>query len=212
MKKSKSIVLAFCALLLVTATIMITIAYLTDSSTVVNTFTIGKVDLTLDEAVVDKDGTPTGERTEKGNNYHLLPGITYTKDPTVTVTKGSEESYVRMLLTLTHSSQLDAIFTPSNTILNEFFNGYDSTTWIYSGETKDTANNTITYEFRYKDKVKAVDSDLPLDALFDSITVPGSLTGEQLETIAGLEITVEAHAIQATGFTDSNAAWATFTK
>jgi len=38
------------------------------------------------------------------------------------------------------------------------------------------------------------------------------MTGEQLATIADLEITVEAHAIQAAGFADADEAWAAFSK
>lgn len=213
MKKSKTIVLALCAVLLAAATVFGTVAYLTDSSSVVNTFTVGKVNLKLDEAVVDTDGEPTGGRTEEGNKYHLIPGVTYTKDPTVTVVKGSEEAYVRMMLTLNCSSQLDAIFAPNGAVLTELFNGYDANNWIYETETRNAEKNTITYEFRYKAKVKPeAGTDLELDALFDSITVPAALTGEQLATIADMKITVEAHAIQATGFADANEAWSAFTK
>lgn len=55
-------------------------------------------------------------------------------------------------------------------------------------------------------------SDLVLDALFDTVTVPNTMTGEQLATIADLKITVEAHAIQATGFANADEAWTAFSK
>lgn len=213
MKKTKPLFLALCAVLLVAVSVFGTLAYLTDTSTVVNTFTVGKVKLKLDEAVVDQTGTPTGGRTEGGNEYHLIPGETYTKDPTVTVLKGSEESYVRMLVTFSCASELDAIFAPSGAVLTDIFNGYDATTWVYTAEERNAQENTITYEFRYKETVKAdADSDLALVALFDSITVPQDLTGEQLETIADMEISVEAHAIQAAGFADADEAWTAFSK
>ena len=212
MKNSKPIVLALCAVLLVAATVFGTVAYLTDNAAVVNTFTVGQVKLRLDEAKVDTDGTPTGERTETGNSYHLIPGMTYTKDPTVTVLENSEESYVRMMLTLNCSSQLDAIFAPEGAVLTEIFNGYDSANWIYEAETRDSENNTITYEFRYKSKVKTSGSDMVLDPLFDSITVPTHLTGAHLATISDLKISVEAHAIQAVGFNNADEAWSAFTK
>ena len=53
-------------------------------------------------------------------------------------------------------------------------------------------------------------STVLVDALFDSITVPGSVTKEQLATIEGMTITVNAYAIQADGFADAGAAWAAF--
>lgn len=212
MKRAKPLVLALCAVLLVVGTILGTVAYLQDTASVVNTFTVGNVHLKLDEAVVDEKGEPTGGRTETGNAYHLLPGETYTKDPTVTVLKGSEESYVRMMLTLNCASELDAIFAPNGAVLTEIFKGYDATKWTYVDVTRGN-DNTITYEFRYFETVEAEDNaDLVLDALFDTVTVPNTMTGDQLATIADLEITVEAHAIQATGFANADEAWVAFSK
>lgn len=212
MKRSKPLVLALCAVLLVVGTILGTVAYLQDTAEVVNTFTVGNVHLKLDEAVVNEKGEPTGGRTETGNAYHLIPGETYTKDPTVTVLKGSEESYVRMMLTLNCASELDAIFAPDGAVLTEIFKGYDATKWTYVDVTRGN-DNTITYEFRYFETVKPEQNDdLVLDALFDTVTVPNTMTGEQLATIADLEISVEAHAIQAAGFADADEAWAAFSK
>ena len=212
MKRSKHLVLALCAVLMVVGTILGTVAYLQDTASIVNTFTVGNVHLKLDEAVVNEKGEPTGGRTETGNAYHLLPGETYTKDPTVTVLKGSEESYVRMMLTINCADELDAIFAPSGAALTEIFKGYDATKWEYVGVTRGN-DNTITYEFRYFETVKPQkDADLVLDALFDTLTVPNTMTGEQLATIADLKITVEAHAIQATGFANADDAWTAFSK
>ena len=212
MKRLKPLALALCAVLLVVGTILGTVAYLQDTASVVNTFTVGNVHLKLDEAVVDEKGEPTGGRTETGNAYHLIPGVTYTKDPTVTVLKGSEESYVRMMLTLNCASELDAIFAPNGAVLTEIFKGYDATKWEYVDVTRGN-DNTITYEFRYFETVKPEkDTDLVLDALFDTVTVPNTMTGEQLAAIADLKITVEAHAIQATGFANADDAWTAFSK
>ena len=213
MKRTTPLLLCLCAILLVAVTIIGTVAYLQDSAKVVNTFTVGNVQLKLDEAVVNEKGEPTGGRTEAGNEYHLIPGETYTKDPTVTVLKGSEESYVRMLVTINCYDELTAIFGDS--FLPQYFvEGWDNAVWVSTEiVSKDEANNTATYEFRYFETVKPeVDADLVLEALFDIITVPTTMTGEQMATIADLEITVEAHAIQAIGFADADKAWAAFSK
>lgn len=76
-----------------------------------------------------------------------------------------------------------------------------------SGNTKDETKNTRTYEFWYKEAVGAPTADVALDALFDSITVPGTITNEQLATIKGMTITVNAYAIQADGFADADEAF-----
>lgn len=209
--KSKALLLTLCAVLLVTASVLGTMAFLTSNDEVVNTFTVGSVAIKLDEAKANTDGSLVeGAERVKANSYKLLPGHTYNKDPMVTVLNGSEASYIKMTVTFSKASALDAIFARDGADLTSIFNGYDSTYWIYKGNTKDATANTRTYEFWYKDPVGAPDGDVPLDALFDSITVPGAITNEQLATIKDMTITVNAYAIQADGFDDADDAWAAF--
>ncbi len=209
--KSKALLLTLCAVLLVAASVMGTMAYFTSTDEVKNTFTIGQIKIKLDEAKANADGSLVdGADRVKANSYKLLPGYTYNKDPMVTVLKGSESSYVKMTVTFSNAKELDAIFAPTGADMTSIFNGYDAATWIYKGNTEDTTANTRTYEFWYKEAVGAPDADVELDALFDSITVPGTITKEQLATIEGMTITVNAYAIQAAGFTDAADAWANF--
>ena len=215
--RSKALLLTLCAVVLVIATVFGTMAYLTSTDEVQNTFTVGQVKITLDEAKVNPDGTlvykedgQTPVDRVSTNSYKLLPGHTYNKDPMVTVLKGSEPSYVKMTVTFSKANELDAIFAPDGANLISIFNGYDATNWIAKGNTKDATADTRTYEFWYKETVSAPDADVPLDALFDSITVPGEITNEQLATIEGMTITVNAYAIQADGFADAAAAFDAF--
>lgn len=206
MKKKLMTVLAL--VLVIAMSVAGTYAYLTSTDEVVNTFTVGNVQIKLDEAAANPDGSLVANADRvKANSYKLLPGHTYAKDPTVTVLKDSESSYVKMTVTFTKAAALDAIFAPNGATLTSIFNGYDSTNWIYKGNTEDTANNTRTYEFWYKETVAAPDDDVALDALFDKIIVPGTITNEQLATIEGMTITVNAYAIQADGFADAADAW-----
>lgn len=209
--KRKALLLTFCAVLLVVASVLGTIAYLTSQDEVKNTFTVGQVAIKLDEAKVDLNGAPVqGADRVKANSYKLLPGHTYTKDPMVTVLKGSESSYIKMTVTFTKANELDAIFAPDGAKLMKIFNGYSENEWTYKGNTKNTTANTRTYEFWYKEAVGAPDADVALDALFDFITVPNDITGKQLATIQGMKITVNAYAIQADGFTTAEEAWDAF--
>ena len=115
--KTKALLMSLCAVLLVAASVLGTMAYLTDSKDVKNTFTVGNVAIKLDEAKVDdmgnlvknQDGTLVNRVTE--NDYKLLPGHTYVKDPTVTVLKPSVASYVRMKVTFNKASALIAMCT-----------------------------------------------------------------------------------------------------
>jgi len=208
----KALLLAACAVLLVVATIFGTVAYLTSTDEVNNTFTVGNVQIKLDEAAVKPDGTYVVDHNNRvqENEYHLLPGQTYIKDPTVTVLADSEKSYVRMLVTINMKDELEAIFGGEKLDLTTIFGGYDATLWTPAGDK--VVGNTRVYEFRYFAPVDTLDGkDLVLDDLFETITIPGSITNTQLATIDGLKIDVVAQAIQAAGFEgDANAAWAAF--
>lgn len=54
--KTKALLMSLCAVLLVAASVLGTMAYLTDSKDVKNTFTVGNVAIKLDEAKVDDMG------------------------------------------------------------------------------------------------------------------------------------------------------------
>ena len=206
--KKKLLIMSVAMVLVCAFAVGMTLAYLTSTDRVVNTFTVGNVQIKLDEAKVNLDGTPVQDADRvKANSYKLIPGHTYTKDPTVTVLSGSESSYIKMTVTFSKSRELDAIFAPTGADLTSIFKGYDSTNWICKGNTEDASANTRTYEFWYKETVAAPTADVALDALFDSITVPGTITNAQLATIKDMKITVNAYAIQADGFADADAAW-----
>ena len=213
MNIKKILLSAVCILAVAGISVMGTLAYLTDSTEVVNTFTMGNVDITLDEAKVDEYGVAIqGADRVTGNEYKLIPGKSYDKDPTVTVVKGSEESYVRMLVTVNCWDKINAICHPyGDTTLGTFFEGYDTNVWVPAGE-NDNVDNTHTYEFRYHTTVSAADAteNVELEPLFTTFVAPGFLTGEDLKLLEGFKITVNAHAIQAEGFADADAAWAAF--
>lgn len=201
--KKKIVALCLCIALAVVAIGGATLAYFTDTEDVTNTFTVGNVDIKLDEP----------EWTEGSK---LVPGTEISKDPTVTVVKGSEECYVRILMTISNSSQWDAIFNADKTLtIENFFKGYDPADWTYIKNTENANGNTRTYEFRYKEAVNALNAnaDVKLPALFTDIVVPSTLTGTQIATLSNFKIVIEAQAIQTASFNnDVDAAWAAFTK
>ena len=90
--KNKALLLSLCAVLLVAASVLGTIAYLTSQDAVVNTFSIGSISMSLDEQDVD-DSTPGADR-DQANAYHLLPGHTYVKDPIIHIDETSEDAWV----------------------------------------------------------------------------------------------------------------------
>lgn len=237
--KSKALLLTLCAVLLIAASVLGTMAYLTSSDTVTNTFTVGKVQITLDEAAVNLDGTPIeGAARVKQNSYKLLPGLTYTKDPTVTVLNGSDAAYVRMKVTFNKATEIIALCTDPEfagdgpTGVENAFPLIRMVNFVEANAAKwdgiipdnmvgteemladkyyfDAANDTLTYYFYYNETVGAPNGDVRLPVLFNSITVPEWATGEQLAKLEGFEINVVAEAIQADGFQDPAEAWSHF--
>lgn len=227
MKQAKKVLLlVLCAVLLVGASVAGTVAYLTDKDDVTNTFTVGNVQIDLYESIVDEMGNKTGGRTDEGNAYHLLPGHTYTKDPTVHVLEGSEESYIRMIVKVNNYSNLKAAmpkekyptyYNADDFLLQYLVSGWDDSTWV-STNVIAVKDDVATYEFRYKETVagpaKDADdttvSELALPALFQEITVPGTVNNTELANLQNVTIFVEANAIQKDGFASADAAWQAF--
>ena len=208
--RTKALLLVMSALLLVVSTVFATLAFLTSTDTVQNTFTVGKVAITLDETDVDIYGEKETDDRVKTNDYKLLPGHTYIKDPTVHVKANSEESYIRMIVTITDYEDVLTVFG-ADFLPQYFVGGWDNAIWV-STEKVNVENNAATYEFRYYKTVNTLDGkDLDLEALFTSITVPGTVKNDALALLEEMDINVVAQAIQADGFGgDANAAWAAF--
>ena len=218
--KSKALLLTLCAVLLVAASVMGTMAYLTSTDKVENTFTVGKVAIKLDEAKVDTDGTPvTPAERVKANSYKLLPGHTYTKDPTIHVDAASEDCFIRAKVTLTNAKEWIAIATKyADNKVENIIKGTNDDIWWVSQPAVDTANNTVTYTFVYKNESHTdelgkriwTSTDSKDLVLFNEIAIPGGLTNDELAAVGSSKITVVAEAIQADGFETEAAAWAAF--
>ena len=204
MKKAKKIlVLALSACLLVAITIGSTVAYLTDTGSVTNSFTVGKINKPddpedgpkyagyLDEAKVDEDGKPiAGEDRVTSNTYKLVPGCKYTKDPTVHIGKGSEKCYVFVKVDNGIVSYIDELsITPNG--------------WTALEGEKDVYYRTVEEN----------DTEDQHFVVFSNFTVKGNVTKEQLETIDKQTIDVTAFIIQYAGFANKPAdAYAQFKK
>lgn len=235
MKKAKKVLLlVLCAVLLVGASVAGTVAYLTSQDEVVNTFTVGQVAIELHET-----SEKTRENGTVGLDLHLLPNQTYPKDPTVWVKEGSEEAYIRMIVTVgNYNNMLNAF--KSNATYDDAYIVTDASTVLLgsTGEmvvldnlvdrnagawecvkfTQDSTANTGTYVFNYypgtytataDNHNNVVDYD-ELPALFTTISVPWQIDNEHLAYLNNTTITVTAQAMQAAGFNNAADAWAAF--
>ncbi len=185
--KTKALVLALCAVLLVVATVFVTMAYLTSTTKdVTNTFTVGNVKITLDEEDVDTDTntddnvTVNNEVRDLANGYKLIPGKTYDKDPTVHVDATSENCYLFVKV----ENNISDIEAEKNNIEAQMkANGW-------------TCIDEVNNIWAHKDIAKASDDVV----VFEYFTVNDSIDNNTLAGYQGETIVVTAYAVQADGF------------
>ena len=223
MKKfTKIMSLVMAAVLLVVLSVGITVAYLThEAAPVENTFTVGDISISLDE-VVDTEGraevserdTTTGA-VAGGDYTNIMPGDKLIKVPTVTNTH-ENPAYVAMTVTVNNLAQIQDV-VKNQAMLDQIFAGWDLVYGdLYTVDTAvdakllkvdaaaqgkaaegnwfeyDVAADTIVFTY-YLYLENQGDSFTP----FEQILVPAALNREQLAMFEGLNIKVEAAAIQA---------------
>lgn len=150
-----------------------------------------------------------------GSSYKAVPGMEYVKDPKVLVHGGSEESYVRMIVRISMTDLLKDILKVDDAgIPGELLGDWNTEKWEAVSNNPihvDPVNGINTYEYRYKEPVSALDREVELDALFNTVKIPLGVTENNVEDFAQMTIWVEAHAIQTVSFDgDVDAAWAAF--
>ena len=205
------------AALLVGASVAGTVAYLiATSDPVVNTFTVGKVEITLDEAQVDPYGTPvknvgaaeapnyqpcelTDAKRVTANTYQLIPGHRYTKDPTVHVSEDSEDCW--LFIEIDNSiAELEAENDSKANIYNIayqlHFNG-----WNLLGE--DNEGNLYYYSEHSKEGCD--EAGVCDHVIFEYFITKAGLEKSELDTYAGKTLGITAYAVQMDGFEGNSA-------
>lgn len=196
-KTTKALLLSLCAVMLVTASVLGTMAYLTSTDEVKNTFTVGNVAITLDEQDVDNSTAGENDR-DKANAYKLMPGHTYTKDPIVHVASTSEDCYL-FVKVVNEISAIEGVTTVAQQMTAKGWQTVEGQTdvYVYIGTEAAATGPAV---------VKA-NENVPV---FEAFTVSGTVDNTTLASYAGKTITVTAYAIQADGFSGKTASeiWA----
>ena len=198
--KTKALVLALCAVLLVVTTVFVTMAFLTSEDSVQNTFTVGEVTISLDELDVDEDDLLTDNKEytkdgitttrDKANEYKLIPGKTYKKDPTIHV--GAKRGPCYLFVKVENGLE-NAEADGNTTIAAQMTaNGWTA----LDGET-----NIYVYN-----QIVSKNTDV---VVFSSFTIDGETV---VANFKDAKINVTAYAIQAEGFENTAKAdiWAKF--
>lgn len=169
-----------------------TMAYLTDSETATNTFTVGKVQIDLEEP-----GYAALAETAKKN---LVPNQIVTKDPQVENT-GENEALVflkvempkaNVIVAKDDGTRLAAADTELFAMLNLNAGEGAEKKWVQlADETDETGANNI-HVYAYKERLA---KDAKTDKLFDSVQLKNVIEGQVDTNTENIKIT--AYAIQA---------------
>ena len=150
------------------------IAYFTDTEDVKNTFTIGKVDITLTEP-----------NWNENNAKDLMPGTTVAKDPTVTVAADSADAYVFV--------KVEVPCVGTGTDRRELFTYTLESGWSPLSEAEKTCaeNAVATHVYAHSDAMSANDTA----KLFSTVKLDEDLTQEEADGLVA-EMPINAYAIQ----------------
>ena len=213
MTKKRFVAILLCVTLVALAAIGATFAYLTDSKTVKNTFTVGDVKIKLDETNVN---APEGDRVTS-NTYNVYPGAVVTKDPIVHNT-GKNGAYVRATVNVSNWMNLCAAYYPDFGIHFPSA-GYEKSLELLVGQLGEgwsvvgvTIGDTFTdgafgakFILKY-DGALAAGADTT--AMFQTVTIPAGIDNANTDSFK--EVKVVAQAIQADGFDTWEAAFAAY--
>ena len=183
MKKAKLLTTLAAVALIGAIGVGSTFAYLSSKTeTVVNTFTVGNVVITLDEK--DTDGSTADAERDTANAYtDMIPGNSYEKDPTVHVSANSENCYVFVKVTGLDANKDALVINAFNTNLVKV-DGSNNNDGIYR------YNAVVTKSASVQDIV-----------VFNGFTLKSDVKGGTTIT----NITVEACAVQADNLNETTA-------
>lgn len=224
MRKKKNVLIGALSIGLIAAlAIGGTVAFLTDSEDATNRFSMGDLDIKLEEPEWDNGGDPVdpadpdGPKTP-GDGDGLLPGDVRKKDPTVTAVDG--DSYMRVIMTIrnkdgsaiTDTDRLAKIMETiyyANPMIEETVSfsskeladaGYTTVNEsVFTLDSARSAENVFYYNYTNA----ATDNVFKKDAvavLFTNIVIPTDWNRTELALLGEYQIVLEAQAIQSANF------------
>lgn len=186
--RSKALLLALCAVLLVAVSVLGTMAYLTSETQVItNTFTVGDINIELTET------KPESKQAK------IIPGVDIEKDPKVTVKANSEACWLFVKVEQTGTFVTDKV-TYSVMTGTDGWKALPGVDGVYYREVGAVTTDTDFY-------VLTGNTDHPNGV----VTVSDTLTKAEVDTIADgnqPKLTFTAYAVQKECIDTATAAWA----
>lgn len=205
-----TLTITLCAVALVVGSVVGTIAYLRSTAYVTNVFTYGTVKVTLDETTIAANGideaTPAS-RTSIGNQYKLMPGVTYTKDPIIHVSADSEKTY--LFLRVENGLKDIEVETGSSKTIHEqlIANNWELLDEVDGEGNPIYGNGTNIYRYTLNGGyVTPNGSEETKVTTFTTFTLRSSLREEDLTAYSSKSVVVVVYAVQEEGLATWDAA------
>ena len=178
--KKKLIALVLLLAMLIGATVGGTVAWLvTSTEPVVNTFTVGNINIDLDESV--------------DSEFQMVPGAELPKDPSVTVKEGSEKCWVFVRI-------------DESTNLEDFITYEVADTWICVEDRIDYAIYAYEEVVTHNNPIYILEGKGTDELKNGYVTVNSDVTKEDMDALTDATLptlTFTAYAIQADNLKDS---------
>lgn len=201
-----------------------TMAFLTDSESVTNHFSVGDLDITLTEPKWDDDGKPGNpdnpdDPGTPGDGQNLVPGDTREKDPTIKAV--TNDSYMRVIVeiqdtkgnAITDKERLalilqtvyyaDPALSESEKYSLKNLEKYDTVSADFELVTDKSSSDTTptgVYYYNYIGGENGVLAEGDEAVLFTNIVIPTDWNQEQLAVLGEYQIVISAQAIQTDNF------------
>lgn len=181
--KKKILTISLVVILLAVAALGVTLAYFTDNDTATNVFTMGNVDIDLEEPSWDEPD-------------YVQPGDNVPKDPFVK-NIGANSAYVVLKVKLDKLDKLGASLVLTDLVNGENI-GDGPGEWKLVKTNRDDTNHTVEYVYVYNSVLAA---GAETSRLFTSVEVPTGLTSD----VGTFKMDITAMAIQSQNLTQAQA-------
>lgn len=166
-------------------------AYFTDGDEATNTFTFGKIDVTVEEPGFDEDKS----------HEDTMPNDVIAKDPKITNAEDSNDAYVFFEVTVPYDTfqVANEDGTLGANTKQALFTYEVNEGWTEVGEGTDNGDGTMTHVYAYASDgaMTALTGGTSTATLFDNVKVANIVEGEDIVAEAA-DVVVKGYAIQTT--------------
>ena len=209
--KKKIFAIALAVMLFALAIAGSSVAYFTDVEAVTNTFTAGKVDITLTYESTTANAADRATVITLAAKDHVYPGQIFPVHATIENVGGANDeiAYVGSIITIKNDEDFSSIMGVTGgtdnipVAVKDFLSGLVADGSDYKVSMKVSADKKEITVYVIKTAALTIGDSC---VIFDDIKVPTEWDNEQMAVFSGLSVSVTAYATQVPGFANAEEA------